>query len=321
MSDAVPSASPRACSGEAYSGVKARPASRVSAVASATPPSSSLAMPKSSSLAWLSAVTRMLAGFRSRCTTSWPWAYATACATWLNRRSRCGQPRRAARDPGVDAFALDQLQRQPRLPVFRHACVVQPGDVRVRQRGQDLAFALQPFGQARQPPAAVRQLQGDAAPGQHVAALGQPHRAHAAAAELANQPVRPHALGHGYRGREGAGLHARQRLCQRGAAFGRGRAGPAAAAPCRRLAAPGPAATRRAPAAAASGASSSSSRSRSQRGGSRSNGAAIGDRGASGAHVFSASARNKRACDQSRRTVRSVMPSACATSSSVRPAK
>ena len=50
--------------------------------------SSTLAMPKSSSLACPSAVTRMFEGLRSRCTTRLRCAYSTASQTWRNRRSR-----------------------------------------------------------------------------------------------------------------------------------------------------------------------------------------------------------------------------------------
>ncbi len=46
-------------------------ATTVRSLAAPSSGASSLAMPKSSSLTWPSAVTSTLAGFRSRCTTRW----------------------------------------------------------------------------------------------------------------------------------------------------------------------------------------------------------------------------------------------------------
>ncbi len=91
---------------------------------------------------------------------------------------------------GVDALAFDEFERQVGLAVVGHAGVVQPRDVRVLQRGQDLALARHALGQARASPRAVRELECDAAALQHVGAFGQPDRGHAAFANLAQQPVR-----------------------------------------------------------------------------------------------------------------------------------
>ncbi len=89
----------------------------------------------------------------------------------------------------VERLALDELEREPGLAVVGDAGVIQPRDVRVLERREDLALARQALGQPRALPRAVRQLQRDAALLQQVGALGQPHAGHAAAAELADEPV------------------------------------------------------------------------------------------------------------------------------------
>ncbi len=77
--------SPRICSGAAYAGVIGRPPCAVSDSSSC---SSSLAMPKSSSLTVPLLSTRMFDGLRSRCTTSCWCAYATAAQAPSNNRRR-----------------------------------------------------------------------------------------------------------------------------------------------------------------------------------------------------------------------------------------
>ena len=120
--------------------------------------------------------------------------------------------------PAVDAFAVDILQCQPGLPGRRDAGVVQPSDVRMLQRGEDRALAGEALHQTGTPPRAVRQLQRHAALLGPIDALGQPHRGHAAFAELTQQPVRPDllaaAVGIGTQRREVAGLDFRQRVQQ-----------------------------------------------------------------------------------------------------------
>ncbi len=90
---------------------------------------------------------------------------------------------------GVDPLAPDILQRQPGLAFGRDAGVVQARDVRVLQRREDLAFARHALGQARALPCTMRQFQRDLPTLQHVGAFGQPHAAHATAAQFADQPV------------------------------------------------------------------------------------------------------------------------------------
>jgi len=72
--------------------------------------------------------------------------------------------------PFGDRPPFDVLHREPGLAVGRDARVVEPRDVRMRQRREDLALA--------------REAPGDRA---RVDALGEPHRAHAAHAQLAHE--------------------------------------------------------------------------------------------------------------------------------------
>ena len=97
---------------------------------------------------------------------------------------------RLARAVGVDALAFDVLQREIRLTVGREAGVVQPRDVRVLECGEDLALARQALAELGAPRHQARQLERHLAPLQHVGAFGQPHLAHAAFAEPADQFVR-----------------------------------------------------------------------------------------------------------------------------------
>ena len=102
-----------------------------------------------------------------------------------------------ARAVGVDALAVDVFEREVGLAVLGDAGVEQAGDVRVVQRGQDLALARHAFGQPGAAPGTVGQLERHLAALQHVGALGQPHAGHAAAAELAQQAVGADAFGRG----------------------------------------------------------------------------------------------------------------------------
>jgi hypothetical protein len=90
---AVPGASPRICSGAAYSGVRSRTPVAVSTRSDASSSaSSSFAIPKSSSLGAPSGCTRMFDGLMSRCTTSRPCANCTISATRASSASRSRRP-------------------------------------------------------------------------------------------------------------------------------------------------------------------------------------------------------------------------------------
>ncbi|MCR6701670.1 MAG: hypothetical protein NVV68_11175 [Dokdonella sp.] len=86
--------------------------------------------------------------------------------------------------------AVDVLERQPRPVLAVDAAVDQPRDVGMGQAGQDLPLGAE----ARVPvggiPAAANQLDRDLLRELAVGAFGQPDRAHAAAADLAQQPER-----------------------------------------------------------------------------------------------------------------------------------
>ena len=62
-------AAPFTCSGLAYSGVIILASVTVSGASPAFLAAKTLAMPKSSNFTWPSMVTKMLPGFKSRCTT------------------------------------------------------------------------------------------------------------------------------------------------------------------------------------------------------------------------------------------------------------
>ena len=90
--------------------------------------------------------------------------------------------------------AFDQLRtcdvfhREIRLTGFADTCVVQPRDVGMRERGQDVALAYEALDLHARP--GQRQLESYLALELAVAALGEPHAAHAADADLADQAVR-----------------------------------------------------------------------------------------------------------------------------------
>ena len=138
--------SARTCSGAAYSGVSASggivrelgPGPLHSA-------SSSLPIPKSSSLICSSALTRMFDGLRSRCTTRLAWACATASATCRNSSSRFAEVRPALVGETVDARAFDVLEHEIRLTRRCHTRVEQASDVRMRQSREQRPFALEAF--------------------------------------------------------------------------------------------------------------------------------------------------------------------------------
>ena len=84
--------------------------------------------------------------------------------------------------------AGDVLHREIRLAGFADAGVVQSRDVGMRERREDVALAQEALDlHAR---SGQRQLERDFALELAVAALGEPHAAHAADADLADQPIR-----------------------------------------------------------------------------------------------------------------------------------
>ncbi len=106
------------------------------------------------------------------------------------------------RDPRVDRLPVHEFHRQERLARRRHAGVVQPGDVRVLEPRQDVALARQPFGQPRPVRHTDWQLEGDGAIEDAIRTLGHPHDGLAPTGQQPYQPV-------------GADDHARlERLCR-----------------------------------------------------------------------------------------------------------
>ena len=151
-------------------------------------------MPKSSSFTSPSSVTRMLEGFRSRWTINRACAWATARAA----NEKEPQPGANRQPSGFDVFVnrmpCDVLERQIRLAVGRHAGVVQAGDVRVIQGGQNFALFSHPVSESGAAPGASRQLERDGAIDHDVGALGEPHRPHPACPQLSEDAVWPDRL-------------------------------------------------------------------------------------------------------------------------------
>ena len=246
------------------------------------------------------------------------------CARRLHEQA---QPRRDAEPPlvavAVDALPVHMFEREVGLAVGRDAGVVQARDVRVVERGQDLALARDARGQIAAE-RAERQLQRDAALHQPIGALGEPHRAHAADTELTHQPVRADRITRRMRALQLPRPRWRRRrpasaacaAASRSPASRRAPAGREACLSDRRAAQAGPPARRRDPAAAGRAPSSSSGLTRDQVAASMPRSPGHPDRQAPSARDSSS-----RAFSQSRRTVRSEMPSACAICTSVRPAK
>lgn len=104
------------------------------------------------------------------------------------------QVERAFAAVAVERQAVDVLHHQVRQARRRGAAVVQAGDVRMRQLGQDLALAGEPLG--LRAAAVFQQLDRHAPPIARVVALGHEHRAHAAAGQALDQPPRAEAVAH-----------------------------------------------------------------------------------------------------------------------------
>ena len=88
-----------------------------------------------------------------------------------------------------DGSALDVLERQVGLAGCGHAGVVKFADVRVHQRGQDVALAGETFGQSLVLQRDDGQFERDLPFEDTVRPLRQPHGTHAAMTQFADQPV------------------------------------------------------------------------------------------------------------------------------------
>src|SRR5262249_20407288 len=142
MSVRAVTASPRTCSGLAYSGVIRCSPERVINTVWSSGDRRILAIPKSNSFGVPSTVTRMLPGFRSRCTT--PFAVCIRyCPTHASKQLQ------ALRhvQPVPVAISVDRLARHVLHHVRRHifggaAAIQQPCNVGMIERGQDFPFLL-----------------------------------------------------------------------------------------------------------------------------------------------------------------------------------
>ena len=91
----------------------------------------------------------------------------------------------------IDAVAFDVFDGEIGLPAGSDACIVQMRDVGMGKRRENLAFARHALREPGALPRAVRQLQRHWPFDEAVGALGQPDHPHAAAAQLAQEPIRP----------------------------------------------------------------------------------------------------------------------------------
>ena len=112
----------------------------------------------------------------------------------------CGQPLLVA--IGVDGAPFHELHYQVRPAAGTHAAVEEPGEAGVPGEGQDLALLVEPPHQLVGVEPAFQELQRHPLLELAVGALGEEDHSHAAAPQLANDPVAPHDLA----GREAAAL-------------------------------------------------------------------------------------------------------------------
>ena len=92
----------------------------------------------------------------------------------------------------VDLTPFDVLDREKRPPFRRETRVVQPRDIRMRQCGENPPLARHALREPCALPRPMRKLQCNRPVDQPVAPLGEPHRAHAAVAQLAQQAIGSH---------------------------------------------------------------------------------------------------------------------------------
>ena len=110
-----------------------------------------LARPKSVTLGVPSAVSRMLAGFRSRWTIPRAWAWCTAIGERLDQPGRGARAPRPAVEPVRQAAAVDVLHFEIRPALV----VADPEDLdhlRVLEPGDGLGFLQEPRPRPRGPP-------------------------------------------------------------------------------------------------------------------------------------------------------------------------
>ena len=88
--------------------------------------------------------------------------------------------------PAIDGFAIDALHHEIRFTVGADAAIEQGGDVGMLQAGQDLPFAQETFARDRRVGTGADQLERGLLRVRAVAAFDRMHRAHAAAADGAD---------------------------------------------------------------------------------------------------------------------------------------
>ena len=146
-------------------------------------------MPKSSSFGAPSAVTRMFAGFRSRCTTRFWCAYWTAPQISRNSCSRSRSAELLAIAVAIERLAVHVLHHEVGIAFLGFARVDQARDVRVIQAREDLALGAEAQAELALHRAVVDDLDCDLRRVLPIGALAEVHRAGAAVAEDRNELV------------------------------------------------------------------------------------------------------------------------------------
>ena len=145
------------------------------------------ARPKSRILAWPRALTKMLAGLRSRCTIPLAWADSSASAIWIPRSRSGATSKGPLPDPLGERLALQQLHRDEVLALVL-VDLVDRADPGVVEGGGRPGLALETLERGL----VLRHVRGQELE-RDVAAelrvLRLVHDAHAPAAELGRDPV------------------------------------------------------------------------------------------------------------------------------------
>ena len=151
-------------------------------------------MPKSSNFTEPSAVTRMLLGLRSRCTTRCWCAKLTAAHTCRNKRTRSRVPSDARIAVTIDGLARDELHDDVGKPLRRGATIEQPRDVAMIERRKDLTFVLEALFGEWVAHVGAHELDGDFGAVLIVIAHGLVDVAHATGADDFDQAIRADAF-------------------------------------------------------------------------------------------------------------------------------
>ena len=145
-------------------------------------------MPKSSTTGWPSALTRMFAGFRSQWTIGARCAAATASQTFMNSATRARRSRRFRSRYSVSGRPSQHIHHEVRhaRSVYRRRTTRDAGMIDTCEQP---ALAREPFERCRGNPVGPNTLTATCRSKGPVDASCEENRAHAAAAQLADDLV------------------------------------------------------------------------------------------------------------------------------------